>query len=155
MRVVGAKTSGHGVDPEEGGERRREERRSCYQVRGQFQSPPLSLKRYDEAERLKMKADLLEEFERNKLEAEMQAIIEKKEPKHSTQGLEDVHPGFEVDGAAEFLVLGGQFAVKFNELRKAIMRLQYNLPKFGRHPLKSITQLPPIPPPTPPTQLFQ
>jgi len=36
-------------------------------------------KRYDEAERIKMKADLLEEFERNKLEAEMQAIIEKKE----------------------------------------------------------------------------
>ena len=29
------------------------------------------LKRYDEAERIKMKADLLEEFERNKLEAEM------------------------------------------------------------------------------------
>lgn len=39
------------------------------------------LKRYDEAERIKMKADLLEEFERNKLEAEMQAIIEKKEAK--------------------------------------------------------------------------
>jgi hypothetical protein len=38
-------------------------------------------KRYDEAERIKMKADLLEEFERNKLEAEMQAIIEKKEAK--------------------------------------------------------------------------
>jgi hypothetical protein len=35
----------------------------------------------DEAERIKMKADLLEEFERNKLEAEMQAIIEKKEAK--------------------------------------------------------------------------
>ena len=29
------------------------------------------LKRYDEAERIKMQADLLEEFERNKLEAEM------------------------------------------------------------------------------------
>ena len=29
------------------------------------------LKRYDEAERIKMKADLLEEFERNKLEAAM------------------------------------------------------------------------------------
>ena len=39
------------------------------------------LKRYDEAERIKMKADLLEEFERNKLEAEMQAVIEKKEAK--------------------------------------------------------------------------
>lgn len=39
------------------------------------------LKRYDEAERIKMKADLLEEFERNKLEAEMQAIVEKKEAK--------------------------------------------------------------------------
>ena len=39
------------------------------------------MKRYDEAERIKMKADLLEEFERNKLEAEMQAIIEKKEAK--------------------------------------------------------------------------
>jgi hypothetical protein len=38
-------------------------------------------KRYNEAERIKMKADLLEEFERNKLEAEMQAIIEKKEAK--------------------------------------------------------------------------
>ena len=37
--------------------------------------------RYDEAARRKMKADLLEEFERNKLEAEMQAIIEKKEAK--------------------------------------------------------------------------
>ena len=37
------------------------------------------MKRYDEAERIKMKADLLEEFERQKLEAEMQAIIEKKE----------------------------------------------------------------------------
>ena len=39
------------------------------------------MKRYDEAERIKMKADLLEEFERNKLEAEMQAVIEKKEAK--------------------------------------------------------------------------
>lgn len=37
------------------------------------------MKRYDDAERIKMKADLLEEFERQKLEAEMQAIIEKKE----------------------------------------------------------------------------
>ena len=39
------------------------------------------LKRYDEAERIKMKADLIEEFERSKLEAEMQAIVEKKEAK--------------------------------------------------------------------------
>jgi len=39
------------------------------------------MKRYEEAEKIKMKADLLEEFERNKLEAEMQAIIEKKEAK--------------------------------------------------------------------------
>lgn len=39
------------------------------------------MKRYDEAERIKMKADLLEEFETNKLEAEMQSIIEKKEAK--------------------------------------------------------------------------
>ncbi len=39
------------------------------------------MKRYEEAEKVKMKADLLEEFERNKLEAEMQAIIEKKEAK--------------------------------------------------------------------------
>ena len=39
------------------------------------------MKRYDEAEIIKMKADLLEEFERNKLEAEMQAVIEKKEAK--------------------------------------------------------------------------
>ena len=39
------------------------------------------MKRYDEAERIKMKADLLEEFERNKLEAEMQSVIEKKEAK--------------------------------------------------------------------------
>lgn len=29
------------------------------------------MKHYDEAEKVKMKADLLEEFERNKLEAEM------------------------------------------------------------------------------------
>ena len=39
------------------------------------------MKRYEEAEKVKMKADLLEEFERNKLDAEMQAIIEKKEAK--------------------------------------------------------------------------
>ncbi len=49
----------------------------------------VKMKRYEEAEKVKMKADLLEEFERNKLEAEvvqsltsqMQAIIEKKEAK--------------------------------------------------------------------------
>lgn len=35
------------------------------------ESKLVKLKRYDEAERIKMKADLLEEFERNKLEAEM------------------------------------------------------------------------------------
>ena len=39
------------------------------------------MKLYDEAEKIKMKADMLEEFERNKLEAEMQAVIEKKEAK--------------------------------------------------------------------------
>lgn len=39
------------------------------------------MKRYDEAERIKMKADLLEEFESSKLDAEMQSIIEKKEAK--------------------------------------------------------------------------
>lgn len=39
------------------------------------------MKRYDEAEKIKMKADLLEEFERNKLDAEMDAVIEKKEAK--------------------------------------------------------------------------
>lgn len=39
------------------------------------------MKLYDEAEKIKMKADLLEEFERNKLEAEMQAALEKKEAK--------------------------------------------------------------------------
>lgn len=31
----------------------------------------VKVKRYEEAEKIKMKADLLEEFERNKLEAEM------------------------------------------------------------------------------------
>ena len=41
----------------------------------------VKMKRYEEAEKVKMKADLLEEFERNKLDAEMQAIIEKKESK--------------------------------------------------------------------------
>ena len=39
------------------------------------------VKRYEEAEKVKMKADLLEEFERNKLEAEIQSVIEKKEAK--------------------------------------------------------------------------
>jgi hypothetical protein len=38
-------------------------------------------KRYEEAEKIKMKADLLEEFERNKLEAEMQTVLQKKEAK--------------------------------------------------------------------------
>jgi len=38
-------------------------------------------KRYDDAEKIKMKADLLEEFERNKLDAEMQGVTEKKEAK--------------------------------------------------------------------------
>jgi len=32
------------------------------------------MKRYEEAEKVKMKADLLEEFERNKLEAEVSRI---------------------------------------------------------------------------------
>ena len=32
------------------------------------------MKRYEEAEKVKMKADLLEEFERNKLEAEVSSI---------------------------------------------------------------------------------
>ena len=45
------------------------------------ESKLVKVKRYEEAEKIKMKADLLEEFERNKLEAEMQAIIEKKEAK--------------------------------------------------------------------------
>jgi len=39
------------------------------------------MKRYDDAEKIKVKADMLEEFERNKLEAEMQGILEKKEAK--------------------------------------------------------------------------
>ena len=38
-------------------------------------------KRYEEAEKIKMKAYLLEEFERNKLEAEMQTVLQKKEAK--------------------------------------------------------------------------
>jgi len=32
------------------------------------------MKRYEEAEKVKMKADLLEEFEKNKLEAEVSII---------------------------------------------------------------------------------
>ena len=39
------------------------------------------MKRYDDAEKIKMKADLLEEFEKNKLDAETQATMEKKEAK--------------------------------------------------------------------------
>jgi hypothetical protein len=45
------------------------------------ESKLVRMKRYEEAEKVKMKADLLEEFERNKLEAEMQSVIEKKEAK--------------------------------------------------------------------------
>lgn len=41
----------------------------------------VKLKRYEEAEKIKMKADLLEQFERNKIDADMQSIIEKKEAK--------------------------------------------------------------------------
>ena len=41
----------------------------------------VKVKRYEEAEKIKMKADLLEEFERNKLEAEMQTVLQKKEAK--------------------------------------------------------------------------
>lgn len=41
----------------------------------------VKMKRYEEAEKIKMKADLLEQFERNKLESEMQEVIEKKEAK--------------------------------------------------------------------------
>ena len=33
------------------------------------------MKRYEEAEKVKMKADLLEEFEKNKLEAEVKIIM--------------------------------------------------------------------------------
>ena len=39
------------------------------------------MKLYDDAEKIKIKADMLEEFERNKLEAEMQSVTEKKEAK--------------------------------------------------------------------------
>jgi hypothetical protein len=35
----------------------------------------VKVKRYEEAEKIKMKADLLEEFERNKLEAEVRSIL--------------------------------------------------------------------------------
>ena len=35
----------------------------------------VKMKRYEEAEKVKMKADLLEEFERNKLEAEVKNFI--------------------------------------------------------------------------------
>jgi len=35
------------------------------------ESKLVKMKKYDEAEKIKMKADLLEEFERNKLEAEV------------------------------------------------------------------------------------
>lgn len=55
------------------------------------ESKLVKVKRYEEAEKIKMKADLLEEFERNKLEAEvslcsrltfqMQAVLQKKEAK--------------------------------------------------------------------------
>jgi hypothetical protein len=41
----------------------------------------VKMKRYEEAEKIKMKADLLEEFERNKLGAEMNTITQKKEAK--------------------------------------------------------------------------
>lgn len=34
----------------------------------------VKVKRYEEAEKIKMKADLLEEFERNKLEAEVSSL---------------------------------------------------------------------------------
>ncbi len=51
------------------------------------ESKLVKAKRYEEAERVKMKADLLEEFERSKLEGEMQLVIDKKEAKlrHSQQ----------------------------------------------------------------------
>lgn len=41
----------------------------------------VKMKRYEEAEKIKMKADLLEEFERNKMGAEMNTITQKKEAK--------------------------------------------------------------------------
>jgi hypothetical protein len=39
------------------------------------ESKLVKVKRYEEAEKIKMKADLLEEFERNKLEAEVSYLI--------------------------------------------------------------------------------
>jgi hypothetical protein len=41
------------------------------------ESKLVKVKRYEEAEKIKMKADLLEEFERNKLEAEVSYLIYK------------------------------------------------------------------------------
>lgn len=41
----------------------------------------VKMKRYEEAEKIKMKADLLEQFERNKMEGEMQEVYEKREAK--------------------------------------------------------------------------
>jgi len=38
------------------------------------ESKLVKVKRYEEAEKIKMKADLLEEFERNKLEAEVSKL---------------------------------------------------------------------------------
>ena len=38
------------------------------------ESKLVKVKRYEEAEKIKMKADLLEEFERNKLEAEVRVL---------------------------------------------------------------------------------
>lgn len=35
----------------------------------------MRMKRYEEAEKVKMKADLLQEFERNKLEADVSALF--------------------------------------------------------------------------------
>jgi hypothetical protein len=39
------------------------------------ESKLVKVKRYEEAEKIKMKADLLEEFERNKLEAEVSQLF--------------------------------------------------------------------------------
>ena len=54
----------------------------------------VKMKRYEEAEKVKMKADLLEEFERNKLEAEVsefflnvyrcKLLLKKKKPNSDT-----------------------------------------------------------------------
>lgn len=41
----------------------------------------VKMKKYDEADKVKVKADILEEFERQKMEAEMASTIEKKEAK--------------------------------------------------------------------------